>query len=109
MHFRFKFYFTFILFSILSFLLIPSVLVKAADFSNSQEIETDAKVNKKAVKKLREMTPEKINAIDKKLAEALILYYDRKFGLALPIFKEIADQVETMDIEVDPKSRTIFS
>jgi tetratricopeptide (TPR) repeat protein len=44
------------------------------------------------------MSPEEIKALDKKLAEALILYYDRKFARALPIFKEIAGKVETMDI-----------
>lgn len=98
MHFRFKFHLTIILFSMLSFLLIPSALVKAADFSDSPETETNEKVNKKAIEKLRKMSPEEINALDKKLAEALILYYDREFGQALPIFKEIAGRVETMDI-----------
>lgn len=98
MHFRFKFHLTIILFSMLSFLLIPSALVKAADFSDSPETETNEKVNKKAIEKLRKMSPEEINALDKKLAEALILYYDREFGRALPIFKEIAGRVETMDI-----------
>jgi len=44
------------------------------------------------------MSPEEIKALDKKLAEALILYYDRNFARALPIFKEIAGRVETMDI-----------
>lgn len=98
MHFRFKFYFTIILFSILSFLLIPSAVVRATDFSDSTDTETNEKVNKRAVEKLNKMSPEEINALDKKLAEALTLYYDRKFGQALPIFKEIAGQVETMDI-----------
>jgi tetratricopeptide (TPR) repeat protein len=56
------------------------------------------KINKKAVEKLRKMTPEEIAAIDKKLAEALTFFYDNKHGQALPIFKEIAEQVETMDI-----------
>lgn len=61
--------------------------------------EADTKnVNHEAVEKLRRMTPEEIKALDKKLAEALVLYYDRKFASALPIFKEIAGQVETMDI-----------
>ena len=56
------------------------------------------KINKKAMEKLRRMTPEEIKALDKKLAEALILLYDNQYGRALSIFKEIADQVETMDI-----------
>lgn len=44
------------------------------------------------------MTPEEIKALDEKLAEAMTLYYDRKFGQALTIFKEIAGEVETMDV-----------
>jgi len=59
---------------------------------------TSKKANKEAIERLRQMSPEEIEALDKKLAQALTLYYDRKFGQALPIFKEIADKVETMDI-----------
>jgi tetratricopeptide (TPR) repeat protein len=54
--------------------------------------------NKKALEKLSRMSPEQIEALDKKLAEALTLYYDRKFAGALPVFKQIAAEVETMDI-----------
>lgn len=54
--------------------------------------------NRETIEKLNRMTPEEIDALDKKLADALILYYDRKFARALPIFKEIADQVETTDL-----------
>jgi tetratricopeptide (TPR) repeat protein len=56
------------------------------------------KANQEAIEKLRRMSKEEIRALDQKLAEALILYYDRKFARALPIFKEIADKVETIDI-----------
>lgn len=56
------------------------------------------KGNKEASEKLRLMTSEEIEALDRRLAEGLILYYDREFARALPIFKEIASQVETMDI-----------
>ncbi len=57
-----------------------------------------AKGNEAVVEKLRKMTPEEIANLDAFLAQALTLYYDRKFALALPIFKELADKVETMDI-----------
>lgn len=57
-----------------------------------------AKPNEEAVQKLRKMNPEEIKNLDAFLQKALTLYYDRKFALALPIFKEIADKVETMDI-----------
>jgi tetratricopeptide (TPR) repeat protein len=48
--------------------------------------------------KLRKAAPKKIDALDDKLAEALLLYYDGRYGKALPIFNEIAAQVETMDL-----------
>lgn len=54
--------------------------------------------NQEAVEKLSRMTAAEIEALDKKLAEALVLYYDRDFARALPIFNQIADQVETMDV-----------
>lgn len=54
--------------------------------------------NEKAFQALNRMSPEQIKALDKKLAKALTYYYDRKFALALPLFREIADLVETMDV-----------
>ncbi len=51
-----------------------------------------------AVEELQKMTPKEIEELDKKLAEAMTLYYDSEFGKALPIFNEVADRVETMDI-----------
>ncbi|MBW2544914.1 MAG: DUF560 domain-containing protein [Deltaproteobacteria bacterium] len=98
MHFTSRFYHGIILFFIFSFLLFPAVSAEAGDFSTGPETEISEKVNDEAIEKLREMTPEEIDALDKKLAEALILYYDRKFGQALPIFREVAGQAETMDI-----------
>jgi tetratricopeptide (TPR) repeat protein len=55
-------------------------------------------VNQKALEKLRSMSPDEVEAIDSRLAEALTLYYDGKYGQALPIFNAIASKVETMDI-----------
>ncbi len=51
-----------------------------------------------ALEKLKEMSPEEVEALDKKLAEALMLFYDREYAKSLPIFREISAQVETMDI-----------
>ncbi len=56
------------------------------------------KTNAAAVEKLSKMDPREITTLDALMAHALTLYYDRKFALALPIFKELADKVETMDI-----------
>ncbi|MBU1398209.1 MAG: tetratricopeptide repeat protein [Proteobacteria bacterium] len=55
-------------------------------------------VDKEAAEKLSKMTPDEVKALDKKLADALTLYYDREFARALPIFQEIASKAETMDI-----------
>lgn len=54
--------------------------------------------NKKALEKLNNMSPEEVEALDKKLAEALLLFYDREYAKALPIFREISAQIETLDI-----------
>ena len=56
------------------------------------------KQNEKALAALNRMPPGEVKTLDKKLAKALTFYYDRKFALALPLFKEIAGLVETMDI-----------
>jgi tetratricopeptide (TPR) repeat protein len=55
-------------------------------------------VDRDAAEKLSKMSPDEVKALDKKLAEALTLYYDREFARALPIFQEIASKAETMDI-----------
>ncbi|MBU2622340.1 MAG: DUF560 domain-containing protein [Proteobacteria bacterium] len=55
-------------------------------------------VDKAAVEKLSKMKPEEVQALDRQLADALVLYYDRDFARALPIFQEIASKAETMDI-----------
>ena len=54
--------------------------------------------DKKAMKKLKKMTPEEVKELDRKLAEALTLFYDMEYARALPIFREISEKVETMDI-----------
>jgi tetratricopeptide (TPR) repeat protein len=57
-----------------------------------------AKGNEAATEKLRNMSPEEIKNLDAILTQALTLYYDGKFALALPLFMELADKAETMDI-----------
>lgn len=46
------------------------------------------------------LTPEQISALDMKLAHALKLYYDGKYDEALPMFTQIAQQLETVDLAV---------
>ena len=50
------------------------------------------------LEKARKETPEKLTALDEKLAEALMLYYDGQDSKALPIFNEIAQDIETTDV-----------
>lgn len=50
------------------------------------------------LEKARKENPEKLAAMDEKLAEALILYYDGQYSKALPIFNEIAKDMETTDV-----------
>jgi len=106
MHARVSLFCGAILLFLMTFLLIPCAGAQPQSPTGSEaEAQTQPtgeagfkKANQEAIKKLRRMSPEEIKALDEKLAEALILYYDRKFARALPIFKEIAGKVETMDI-----------
>ena len=47
--------------------------------------------NNKALKKLQKMPPQEVENLDKMLAEALTLFYDRDYARALPIFREISE------------------
>jgi len=86
----------------LVFGMLPSVYSQPSDVSESDSKSYQQpifkKQNEKALAALNRMTPGEVKALDKKLAKALTFYYDRKFAFALPLFKEIADLVETMDI-----------
>jgi len=54
--------------------------------------------DRKALEKLRKLSPLELEDLDKRLAEALTLFYDREYARALPIFQEISGRVETMDV-----------
>ena len=56
------------------------------------------KENPAAMEKIQRMSDPEIDVLDEKLAEALVLYYDREFVRAFPVFYEIADKADTMDI-----------
>ena len=75
----------------------PEASEAEAEIRSADEVDSK-KTNQEAVEKLRRMSKEEIEALDQMLAKALVLYYDREFALALPIFMEIAGKVETMDI-----------
>jgi tetratricopeptide (TPR) repeat protein len=54
--------------------------------------------NQEAVKKLRQMSKQEIDNLDALISQALTRYYDREYAQALPIFRDVAEKVETMDI-----------
>lgn len=54
--------------------------------------------NQEAVNKLRQMSKQEIDNLDALISEALTHYYDREYKVALPIFRDVAEKVETMDI-----------
>jgi tetratricopeptide (TPR) repeat protein len=64
------------------------------------QVQTEAPGSDKEPSQAKPLTmkPQEMEAIESKLTEALILYYDGKFGQALPIFNAISTEVETLDI-----------
>jgi len=106
MHFKLPSFKVSILFILITFLSIPYATAQANDLKaliaqaggqSAGDVGSSA-ANQEAIEKLRRMSTEEIEVLDNRLYEALILYYDRKFAAALPIFREIAGKVETMDI-----------
>ncbi len=76
-----------------------------AQFPSSEKDQNQAfknsgytKGNEEAIEILHRMSPEEISRLDQKLAKALVDYYDGKYASALPIFLEVAETVETMDL-----------
>ncbi len=56
------------------------------------------RVTPDTLRKLAQLTPQQIDELDRKLAKALTLYYDGRYGAALPIFRDLSRQVATVDI-----------
>lgn len=50
------------------------------------------------LRRLSQLSPKQIEELDRRLAKALTLYYDGRYGAALPILREISRQVTTVDI-----------
>jgi len=87
--------------SVVSLILLPSYGLGQTGQGTSGTMEKSPEseaFDQKAMEKLKKMTPKQVEALDKRLAEALTFLYDREYARALPIFREISDQVETMDI-----------
>jgi tetratricopeptide (TPR) repeat protein len=77
------------------FLAICIVSLIAAPHLQAEESQA---VAKDTDAKLAELSDEEIDAIDEKLSRALVLYYDREFNQALPMFLDIAGRIETVDV-----------
>jgi len=90
-----------VLIPIISLIFLASIAFGQTDTGGTDTLEKSPETeefDKKTLKKLQEMSPEGVEDLDKKLAEALTLFYDREYARALPIFTEIAGTVETMDV-----------
>ena len=92
-----KVFFVFLL-ALFSIFLISSPATIVYGQAKEDAGQTAQEQDKKAMQKLKAMTPEEVEALDEKLAEALTLFYDEKYTSALPLFKEVSEKVETMDI-----------
>jgi len=71
------------------------------DDSNKDRYVGDSgsmKENEAAVRKLDRMSAAEIEALDKKLSQALEWFYDQKYARAYPVFQEIAEKADTMDV-----------
>lgn len=89
--------FLYLLVPILSLLFISSTAIGQTDTGLQKSAESEA-FDQEALKKLRTMSEKEVGELDKKLAQALTLFYDREYARALPIFREISHQIETMDV-----------
>jgi tetratricopeptide (TPR) repeat protein len=91
----------FLVFPIALFFLIPPSSLAQKD-SGGQGIADKSpqaeEFDKRALEKLGKLAPREVEELDRKLADALTLFYDREYARALPIFREISDRVETMDV-----------
>ena len=79
-------------------LFTPSNLL--AEESAAVAADTDAK--------LADLSDEEIDAIDEKLSKAMVLYYDRKYNQALPMFLDIADRIYLTIIHGEFEGDTFF-
>jgi tetratricopeptide (TPR) repeat protein len=92
---------TVLLTALISLIFLTSIAFGQADSEASGRIGKSPQAedfDKKAMERLREMTPDDVEELDKKLARALTFFYDREYSRALPVFREVSDKVETMDV-----------
>jgi tetratricopeptide (TPR) repeat protein len=90
-----------LLFPIILFSLLPASALAQGGSGGQGITEKSPQAedfDKKALEKLRRLPPKEVEELDRKLAEALTLFYDREYARALPIFREISGRVETLDV-----------
>ena len=76
----------------------PPALSASVPTKGAPAAGSDLKATKATVAKLAAMTPEQLAELDRRLAKALTLYYDRNYEEALPLFQDIAKEVQTTDL-----------
>jgi FimV-like protein len=64
-----------------------------------QPADAPQSTSRAAASRIQKPIPrDELEALNQKLREAMALYYDRSYRLALPIFKEIALRLDTIDV-----------
>jgi hypothetical protein len=75
-------------------LLFFSSPLHAADIESPQKMELDPE-DRELINRL---TPEQLQALNHKMSDALTLYFDNSYRLAMGLFKEIAAKAGTLDV-----------
>ena len=94
---RFKYLSVLYCLTILIFFSFSSAIAESPPAESATGVGS-AQQDQEQLDKLMATDPRKLDALDSRLAEALMLYYDGRYGQALPIFNEIASEVETTDL-----------
>jgi hypothetical protein len=77
----------------------PSLSLQAADSpASTASAPSGPPTQQAASDKVKEVSREDLDALNAKLREAMALYYDRSYRLALPLLQEIAAKIDTMDV-----------
>ncbi|MEE9396551.1 MAG: tetratricopeptide repeat protein [Methylococcales bacterium] len=59
---------------------------------------TESRIGTPLSNEYKKLDRKRLEALNVKLREAMALYYDRSYRLALPLLQEIADEVDTIDV-----------
>lgn len=78
------------------FVTAPQTRASPAEITDRNAIPLLAQNQSEALRKT--ISRQELEALNQKLREAMSLYYDRSYRLALPLFKEIAARLDAIDV-----------